>query len=580
MEKSMMNRRSFLAGGALLGGMAAAGMVAGCAPTSNNASLAATSEGGSKGVPAAGDGKYSWEEVPEPIDESLIDEEVECEVCVVGCGNSGAVAALTAVEEGADVVVIQNKDVVHTQGTGNCSVGSKKQIENGIDYMECVNVGVVQHQRDSFFQGDPKLFQQWVQHSGEATDFIDDHLVGTGIHSEAGSRNSGWKEIDPRFVCMPLSNMYLDDETGADVGVVGAIKKIGEQAEQKGARFFFSTTGERLETDDSGRVVAALGKKKDGNYVRVKASKGVILCTGGYEANLEMRAKYLPQSREYAPASDNNGEGLLMASWVGGRIEDAPHCTNMHLELDLSPDANFAWGSAMPWLRVNNLGQRVGNEDVPYQFVALECSKQPDSHSYQILDSDHEKYYPNMVANGKLGLFRGNPDPAFGRICFEPALQESGVDTTNMSDLEVIYEGGAVKGCVYKGDTLDELAQAAGIDAEGLKATVERYNELYDSGADTDCFKDFNCMSAVRTPPFYCVPINPIPLGTLGGLRINENMQVLTDEGEAIPGLYAAGNASGNFFGGMVQAMTFGGLTIGRAHTFGRLAAQHCVADN
>lgn len=523
-------------------------------------------------------GSFSWEKEPEPVDESLVSETQECEVCVVGAGNAGVVAALTAVEAGADVVVMQNKAQVNTQGTGGCCLFSKLQKENGIDCNEFLEEAVQQWEKDSARQYKPELLKQWMDHSGETKDWIAEELEGSGV-SQYLNLDDGWREAkDFEYAALPVSNGYCDDE-GNDLGVIAAIRVLAQKAEDAGARFVYSVTGERLEKDGSGRVVAVLGKKEDGTYLRVRASKGVILCSGGYEGNLEMRAKYLPQSRDYAVVTDNMGEGLLMGMWAGGKIENAPHCTNMHLELDLKPDLNFAWGSAMPWLRVNCLGKRVGNEDVPYQYVALQCTKQPDGKGYQILDSEFDKYYPTVL-DGDIGLFRGNPDAAYGRICFEPALQNAGVDTSDMTDLQVIYEGGAVKGCVYKADTLEELAEKAGIDPDGLVATVERYNELYDSGVDSDCYKPFNCMSAVRVPPFYCVPITPIPLASLSGLEINDKMQVLTAEGDPIPGLYAAGNTTGGLFGGLTQVMVFGGLTIGRAHTFGRLAAQNCVSDN
>ena len=102
---------------------------------------------------------------------------------------------------------------------------------------------------------------------------------------------------------------------------------------------------------------------------------------------------------------------------------------------------------------------------------------------------------------------------------------------------------------------------------------------MYDAGMDEDCFKEYQCMSAVRTPPFYCIPRRPYVLGTLGGVDINEKMQVLDTEGNVIPGLYAAGNTSGNLFGGLVQSMAIPALTIGRAHTFGRLAAKYCASE-
>ena len=569
-----MSRRSFLAG---LAGTAAVGgtMAMGLAGCGGQPSARGGSENGSAAA-AASQGSYAWEQVPEPIDEHLVSEELECEICVVGAGNAGVVAALTAVEEGADVVVMQKHDHVQTQGTGHACVYSKLQESLGIDCDEFIPRAVRQWQKDSACQGKWELLNVWIDHSGEMDDWINAHLEGTGIFEDM-TYDKEWRTAEDYISWMPFSCGYGNEDPTGEVGCIAAMTELGKQAEQLGARFVWSVTGERLEQDDSGRVVAILGKKADDTYVRVKASKGVILCTGGYDSNMEMRAKYLPHSRDFPECSDNFGEGLLMSLWAGARIEDGPHCTNLHFDIfPVSPTT--AWGSSMPWLRVNTEGRRVGNEAVAYHWIALQCGEQPDGNTYQIFDSDFDKYYP-AICEGKTGLFKTVPDMAMCRAAYEPAVQESGLDTSTMTDLEVVYEGCVVGGSAYRADTLEELASLAGIDADKLKATVDHYNEMYDAGMDEDCFKEYQCMSAVRTPPFYCIPRRPYVLGTLGGVDINEKMQVLDTEGNVIPGLYAAGNTSGNLFGGLVQSMAIPALTIGRAHTFGRLAAKYCASE-
>lgn len=567
-----ISRRNFLAGAAVASGALAAGM-AGCSSPST------ASQGDVQAASAeTANGAYSWETPPAPIDESQISEEQECEICVVGAGNAGCVAALTAVEEGADVIVMQKKDVVQTQGTGHACVYSKLQESLGIDCDEFIPRAVRQWQKDSASQGKWELLNVWIDHSGEMDDWINSHLEGSGIFEEM-TYDPDWKNAQDYIAWMPFSCGYGNEDPEGEVGCIVAMKELARQAEEAGARFIWSTTGERLEQDDSGRVIAILGKKEDGTYVRVKASKGVILCTGGYDSNMEMREKYLPHSRDFPECSDNYGEGLLMSMWAGAKIEDGPHCTNLHFDIfPVSPTT--AWGSSMPWLRVNSDGRRVGNEDEAYHWIALQNGEQPDGNTYQIFDSDFDKYYPSIISNGKTGLFKTVPAMDICRAAYEPAVQEAGIDTANMTDLQVIYEGCVIGESAYRADTLEELAEMAGIDPDGLVATVKRYNELYDNGFDEDCYKEMDCMSAVRTPPFYAIPRRPYVLGTLGGVDINEHMQVLDTEGNVIPGLYAAGNTSGNLFGGLVQSMAIPALTIGRAHTFGRLAAKYCIEEN
>lgn len=560
---------------AATGTMAMMGL-AGCTAPQQKTATAQTGEvAGADALPA---GSYAWELAPEPIDEGLVTEEQECEICVVGAGNAGVVAALTAVEEGADTIVMQKHDHVQTQGTGHACVHSQLQKSLGIDCNEFIGRAVRQWQKDSACQGKWELLNVWIDHSGEMDDWLNARLEGTGIFEDM-TYDKDWRNAQDYIAWMPFSCGYGNEDPAGEVGCIAAMTALGKKAEEAGARFLWSTTGERLEKDDAGRVVAVLGKRADGSYVRVKASKGIILCTGGYDSNMEMRAKYLPHSRDFPECSDNYGEGLLMSMWAGAKIEDGPHCTNLHFDIfPVSPTT--AWGSSMPWLRVNSEGRRIGNEDQAYHWIALQCGEQPDGNTFQIFDSDFDTYYPSIIGDGKTGLFKTVPDMAICRAAYEPAVQEAGIDTSQMTDLEVVYEGCVVGGSAYRADTLDELATMAGIDPAGLKASVERMNKLYDAGFDEDCYKEFGCMSAVRTPPFYCIPRRPYVLGTLGGVDINEKMQVLNTEGEVIPGLYAAGNTSGNLFGGLVQSMAIPALTIGRAHTFGRLAAKYCAQES
>jgi fumarate reductase flavoprotein subunit len=134
------------------------------------------------------------------------------------------------------------------------------------------------------------------------------------------------------------------------------------------------------------------------------------------------------------------------------------------------------------------------------------------------------------------------------------------------------------EGNVLTAQTIEELGQKMKVPVEIFKATVERYNELARNKKDLDFGKHPNRLTTLEKPPFCASQITAVYLVILGGLKINPRLQVLDIEGNAIPGLYAAGNVSGSFFGSQYPT-TVPGLSHSRAWTFGRLAGLNAAAE-
>ncbi len=133
-------------------------------------------------------------------------------------------------------------------------------------------------------------------------------------------------------------------------------------------------------------------------------------------------------------------------------------------------------------------------------------------------------------------------------------------------------------GNVLTAQSLEELAQKMEVPVETFKSTVARYNELARNRKDLDFGKHPDRLTTLEKPLFYACKMTAVYLVILGGLKINTKLQVLDTEGNAIPGLYAAGNVSGSFFGSMYPT-TVPGLTHSRAWTFGRLAGLNAAAE-
>jgi 3-oxosteroid 1-dehydrogenase len=136
-----------------------------------------------------------------------------------------------------------------------------------------------------------------------------------------------------------------------------------------------------------------------------------------------------------------------------------------------------------------------------------------------------------------------------------------------------------------------ELAQLLRIDAAGLTATVAKVNQYARTGVDLDFHRGEStydrfygdpavqpnpCLGPVETPPFYAITVYPGDIGTMGGLKTDSHAQVLAEQGEVIPGLYAVGNCSASAIGGTYPGP---GSTLGPAMTFGYIAARHATQE-
>jgi 3-oxosteroid 1-dehydrogenase len=319
-----------------------------------------------------------------------------------------------------------------------------------------------------------------------------------------------------------------------------------------------------LQFDASGRA-SGVQVTKDGASTLVKANRGVILSSGGFEHNLAMRKEFQQQpigTDWTVGAKENTGDGIAAGRRAGGA-------------LDLMDDA--WWGPAIPlptgpWfclaertlpgsILVNANGQRFVNEAAPYSDVVHVMYERnavsPDIPAWLVFDQNYRNRY----------LFK---DIA-ATLPFPQAWYDSGA--------------------AFKAWTLEDLAGKIGVPATNLRATVQRFNTFAASGKDLDFHRGDSaydhyytdpavvpnsCLAPLWLPPYYALKIVPGDLGTKGGMRTDVRARVLRADGSAIPGLYAAGNASGAVMG---HSYAGAGSTIGPAMTFGYIAA-NAIADS
>ena len=310
---------------------------------------------------------------------------------------------------------------------------------------------------------------------------------------------------------------------------------------------------------EDGRVTGVRALR-DGVPTVVSGVRGVLLATGGFERNAEMRQWYQrsPVGAAWtvgAPA--NTGEGIVAGEATGGVLalmDDA--WWGPSIPLASGPVFCLAERSLPGSLFVNAAGERFVNEASPY------------------VDAVHVMYDKHTEANPHIPCWMITDQRYRNRYVF-----------TGMPPRKPLPRRWYKSGVVFKADSLADLAGQIGVSADGLTKTVDKFNEFARTGKDTDFgrgdsaydryYGDPNCkpnpnLASLAQPPFYAIKIVPGDLGTKGGLRTDDRARVLGADGSAIDGLYAAGNTSAMVMG---RSYAGPGATIGPAMTFGYLAA-------
>ncbi|WP_041690756.1 FAD-binding protein [Eggerthella sp. YY7918] len=532
-----VSRRSFLKGGAVLGASTAlGGLLAGCSPAET--SVASDS-------PNLSEGQYSFEIAPDPVPEDKIVETVEADVVIVGAGLAGTFAAVAAAEEGASVVVLQKSSQPVTHGIGFCVFDAGVQRANGNVYD--LKVWTQYFTEESYGYGNQPYIESIIYNSGRAIDMLMKYAEqkGESFGTVMATPNSTMCVFD----CPEVTNGYSR--------VPNMVNKLVSVAEELGAEYRYSTPAVQLETEE-GRVVAVIAKSGS-EYIRAKASKGVILATGDIGNDPEMVAKYAPFCQglpnTYMP-QDNTGDGHKMALWIGARMFKGPFSQAIHYDPSPLPEGDAPF-SGSPYLAVNALGIRYQNEDLDYPVIANLNCQQPGNLRWQIIDKTFTEYWSDFGTR---------------------MARDHGFEfTTNEEALETCLENGAI----LKAESLDELAANMGFEGKAkdtLFATIKRYNELCDAGVDEDFGKnpEYLVKTAVKEPPFYSIKRSAAPLALLDGVYATEKMEAYDTEMSVIPGLYVTGNVAHGMFN-VDYTLDPGGISCGRALSSGYIAGKAVV---
>ncbi len=550
-ENSTLTRRNFVASAAATGAAIAA---------AHGTALADEAQ------PQTAD----WLGVAPQIGDADIVETIDTEVLVCGGGTAGLFAVCSAAEEGVKVLCIEKYAVGGGVRDNLGSINSRLQQEAGcvIDENEIVN-DLVRY-ADNYCN--PRLYHLWAQNSGETIDWYQDRLEDEGFQLFYEAADNAKPTTYRHWPTGHIPSWPADAEAGGMTDVRNGKDVLGDYALSKGAEFRWNTSLVELVQDESGAVTGAIAEGENG-YIRINASKGVVVCTGGYARNPNMIAALQPQTlNKYSLLAANagtTGDGIKACLWAGAHMDEV-HSAMVFDRVAIPADAtagadaagSLFWIGSNPWLKVNLNGERFINESVPYDYVLNAALTQPSHTVVDIWDSDWKSYLEQFDIHGCARLYEF----------------DNGAPTNlSLEVAELINQGLIEKGYIIQADTIEELAEGLGIPAENLVKTVERQNENFDAGVDPDFGKEAHRLSAIRKPPFFGARTSGYMLCTLDGITINEQFQAVREDGSAIEGLYVAGVDSGSYFAHTYPSLSTGHC-CGRSVTFARMIGKELAA--
>jgi len=524
------------------------------------------------------------------------DEEVD--VVVVGTGGAAFVSAILAADQGAKVLMLEKTH----------QVGGTTAFSGGIPWIPMnryMKEAGIEDSRDAAItfikrlslgrEPDPKLIDVFVDNGHVMVDYLHENTPLRFVMPEGYSEyyahlpealHKGTRSMDPvpfdlktvgEWAPLVRQNPVFPPLTLAEGGAVGGIDfaKLGERMENnivtmgrsligallkaaldRDVEIKINTPGKELVLDDEGNVIGIVAENEDGEKVFIGARKGVVLASGGFEWNQELIKTFLkgPITHPMSPPG-NDGDGLIMAMEAGaalGNMSEAwfyPTMVDPTFEYEDHVMNQTGGGRFGPnSIIVNKYGKRFVHEGTTYNDMPRAT-----------FEFDPVKLeYPNE-------------GPVW--MVFDQQLKDSAMIVTMMP-------GEDAPEWVDQGETISELAEKIGVDADGLEATVARWNEHCEKGEDPDFHRGTTHfenilggggnaqanLGKIEKGPFYAVQVFAGALGTNGGPRINEKGEVMSLRGNVINGLYAAGNAAMSIIGPVYPSA---GGTIGPGMTMG-----------
>ena len=417
---------------------------------------------------------------------------LEAELVILGGGGAGLSAAVEAAEKGATSIILVEKR--HSLGGNSALAGGLFACESPVQMRERIIAD-----RDYLF----KKAMEWAHWSR-----IDPGILRAFINKSGDTIR--W--LEDKGLEFDLIRLYPDQNPPVQHNPKGngarLIQVLAQKCKDLGVSLFLQSSGKKIIRGEKGNVTGVL-IMKNGEETEITTSC-VIIATGGFAGNYELLKKYCPSYYDGMPTSGLplTGDGLFIAAEAGATIEDFATMIKEGPRFDLHtwPLMTFERDPSTIW--VNKKGKRFIDEAAGYHvFESVNAMlRQPDKISYALLDTTIRRKFEEK-----------------------------------MPGLEKALQAEAERDRVKISDSWDEIAGWIGADPEVLKDTVAQYNSFCKQGYDESFAKERRYLLPLYSAPYYAIRGLAVLLDTIGGIKINERMEVLDNQNDPIPGLYAAG---------------------------------------
>jgi fumarate reductase flavoprotein subunit len=471
------------------------------------------------------------------------------DIIVIGSGVSGLAAAVTVAEGGGKVVVFEKERSLG--GTSNFfdgmfAVESEMQRQRYIGYSR--DEAFTNIMEYSHWRANPRLVRVIVDESGRTIGW----LQGLGV------------EFVDATTMMPDGPPTYHVVRGQGAAV---IKALVTAAKEKGVDLRPAAPVREILRE--GGVVCGVIAEADGQPLEVTA-RAAIVASGGYANNKEWIKKYsgFDLDRNLIPVGnvDKMGDGIRMA-WEIGAAEEALGLLELFAVGPVGPEFTMKnsveFVAAQPDLWVDPQGLRFCDESIGFydSSVGNANARYEGGFTYRLFDDSIKERLMEKGIDKNVGM--DNP-PGTKPVNFDRELQAA-------------LEKGTTE--VMVADSVEGLATKMGVEPAVLSATIAEYNRFCAQGHDELFAKNPRYLRPLKGPKFYAVKAHTIFLGTLGGIRINERMEVIDKKGKIIPGFYAVGfDAAGGMYGDSYPITVATGLSAGFATNSGRIAGRNALA--
>ena len=466
---------------------------------------------------------------------------LEAGIVIVGGGGSGLAAAVAAAEMGAEVIVLESR---RSPGGNTALAGGIFAAESHLQRRMRLDVRM-----DACFQEamnyahnkiNPRIIRAYLNKSGDTIKWLEN--MGLKIYG-----------LPPYYPGQTMVTWHCPR-----TGVKEVTNVLIKRCKALGVRIILPARAVKLLLDDKGDLSGVLVKRKR-QPLRINA-KCVIIASGGFGGNKQLLHKDSPSYTENINliGLPHKGEGILMGMEIGAATEGLGI---LHMTGPGFPSSRVLTGLCIEPVSVwvNKKGERFtdeGNGKKSFEAVNAQM-RQPEGISYTLFDAGIRQYLvENGFTKGMGSLYKAS------RVKAGDWLKEL--------ELE------AAQGNLKIADSWDEVAGWIGVAPDVLNATIKEYNTCCEHGYDPVYGKDRIYLKPLFTPPFYAMKCVPGMLGTLGGLKINERMEVISQQDSPIPGLYAAGNDTGGWSADTYN-INLAGFTSGFAINSGRIAGENAA---